>query len=102
MGPYQRWGNEPGLADAWPVVPDTQIRYTVQWKDYFNTDQTSYNIWVHTAQPLEPDWVRMTKTAYLAALPFPGPRTFNQVADIAPQTAGRPAETVFPRRPPWA
>lgn len=102
LGPMQKWGNEPGLDTAWPVVPDDDVRYIVQWHDYFRTDQTTYNAWVHAAHPEEPDWARMTKVQYLAALPFPGPRTFDEVADKAPDTEKKPAETVYPKHYPWA
>lgn len=100
LAPGQQWGIEYGPEAEWPPVPDTQVRYIIQWKDYFRTDQTTYNAWVHTAHPMEPDWARMTKAAYLAALPWPGPRTFDEVADKAPTTDNTPAVTVNPRHWP--
>lgn len=102
VGPGQPWGMEPGLDTEFPVVPDDEVRYIEQWRVYFRTDQTTYNAWVHGAHPEEPDWARMTRAQYLAALPFPGPRTFDEVADKAPQTDKKPAETVYPRHFPWA
>lgn len=93
LGPAANWLNEVGL-DAISHIPDTEVRYEVQWHDALLTDQTTYNIGVQTQD--EPDWKKMTKAAYLAKYPFPGPRSFNEVAALAPQTAGKAAETVWP------